>query len=1704
MKIKSNSLIVFLRFALLPSMILPLMTWAFPVSGYDMPLENNSAIDPSRYVAVNYELKPVKATVTIPAKNYEAISVTFDSLKVLPNYDDKGQTLTGYDQFSFSPDLVKPFSRLNTTALVTIDKADIFGTVVVENREFTITLSGSGRNIPNLIYPRVRFQETVPESAPLVTPLNPVAKNLGVYLHSENSNMANSPSVRLVWPLNPEKYYRVCATGVSGDGVIHKAENLYDVYFDSVDEFGAFLFRPTWAKDLYDLRTITYRVYEFNRVGEGAPVLRSKTVSANDTALKFSPGASKLGVVAEADGADGTKNFSLTMQGGFNGASAKLFAFVTTDGLKLSKDYSVFSKLEIDVKVTSPAGSGRPVFSISTDQQNRIGLTRPVFFRLESYNSDSSAPSKVWDSENAVYFNPALNFNAEVHPLGVVLKADGADSTKNFSLTIPNAFTGDRVSIVAFQTTNGGKLSTSNSIIASLTLNADYESLKTKAQCEFSLTTEQRSKFNPDWPVFFRLLSYKTGFSVPDKVWDLSNPVYFNSAKDFRSGIKGFACELNSSSNNCDLTVTALVPTTRSKVYRLNVYRSTQPGLFKQSILQLAGYAKLNDYEEILSTDVGVTETEERKQPNGSVITVETGRSIFTKTITDNQVVAGVTYYYRAVLTAYDDNMAWDPILRTFNGNCIFRKDGQSTLPSTVNVALGLGANGTELGREIKNKQAFVGFAFDRDLVVTDRATDRNRWFGEDAYAYTQFKDLLRLLDNKTHIRVGGKFVDHFQKNINTYTDKRLSLFSVQGFLRTIEENGGGSFGLPSVRLVVEKGRDDEFKNRINVESTALKSSNPSVINSGLLQWELGNEPDWLVQESKYSEVLSYAIDYQHYRTEMDLVKKAVGYNSEAKRDHLFVGPSTSHHTETSLLAWTLQAPRDWLLSETTLHYYWRSSNHFALLSPENLLQADSSLHNALQTLEQTGVDFRLNEVATCFNGGARGLSDSHASALWAVNVMLLSASHGAAGINFQSGYSENGSCYSPFYSVERDVAVGTITEKKRVVSQINPTFLGMFAMSKALAPSRRTPVSSKVDDSPKFDESVYIKKMNLVTDSPSTDSIDSFSQPNPLASGRKVNFDAYQISHTDSKVIVLVNNEADVSVDFNLGSLGTNYHLLKLAPAIGCSLSSKTTGQRSATTINGIQISSGDLQKFVYDMAQGGGFVTDKTKLTRVGGVDRVHTSDKPIITVPPGSAYFLKFQTNRAVLTPIPLELTEFTQANSNGSLVVNEVKFGFSDYSPEFSIYINPPVTSPISLSDNLRSKITKYSLFNNSGVLFKGFNKGDSLSFFSTLSLFGLKDRWGPLTGTGSAFIPQVGSDLKFPMAAAFTLKPGFVHSLNISLLPPTLYQGARTPILFRGKGTVNFNVRNGLGGGIIVTDGATLKLADPKLDFFRTEGSAGVRPNKDIRNPEYLLGNGDIVLGVTGGQDSQGGVLDLNKWPSFNKRIVVKGRGNLIKNGGLSNSAVIVLEANAQLTLNNVSGSGSLSGGGGSEIIYQGNVQLLNVSAFNGTTFTPFNKDDSLNKGVSLSIKGALTLNQKNMFYKMKTVADINKLPSPSYDSAKVVAAPPVAAPPVAASQTITYAGTLLVPDGSADFPLPRGGTLTATYNKRTRQLDISFALGAGVVTFPGSTVPNSWTDTVPSGPYQITYKLDPQKLFLFGVLKKDGNGFASFYVDPTS
>lgn len=98
-----------------------------------------------------------------------------------------------------------------------------------------------------------------------------------------------------------------------------------------------------------------------------------------------------------------------------------------------------------------------------------------------------------------------------------------------------------------------------------------------------------------------------------------------------------------------------------------------------------------------------------------------------------------------------------------------------------------------------------------------------------------------------------------------------------------------------------------------------------------------------------------------------------------------------------------------------TQHYY-RANGQLHTSTTEFLITPDGGLVQDLATLDQgatgIGVPFRMSECNSFYNGGASGVSDSYASALWVLDYLFNCALGGAAGVNFHGG--GNGSGYTP------------------------------------------------------------------------------------------------------------------------------------------------------------------------------------------------------------------------------------------------------------------------------------------------------------------------------------------------------------------------------------------------------------------------------------------------------------------------------------------------------------------------------------------------------------------------------------------------------------------------------------------------------------------------------------------------------------------
>ena len=137
-----------------------------------------------------------------------------------------------------------------------------------------------------------------------------------------------------------------------------------------------------------------------------------------------------------------------------------------------------------------------------------------------------------------------------------------------------------------------------------------------------------------------------------------------------------------------------------------------------------------------------------------------------------------------------------------------------------------------------------------------------------------------------------------------------------------------------------------------------------------------------------------------------------------------------------NVAAWTVPFSQDATrkdLSLVTQHYY-RGDGNASTSTAGKLLAPDTNLQNCLGLLnsasQSTSIPFRLGECNSYFYGGATGVSNSYASALWVIDFLFNCAQGGAAGVNLHGG--GNSSSYTP------------IVDNKGVVVKARPEFYGL------------------------------------------------------------------------------------------------------------------------------------------------------------------------------------------------------------------------------------------------------------------------------------------------------------------------------------------------------------------------------------------------------------------------------------------------------------------------------------------------------------------------------------------------------------------------------------------------------------------------------------------------------------------------------------
>lgn len=114
------------------------------------------------------------------------------------------------------------------------------------------------------------------------------------------------------------------------------------------------------------------------------------------------------------------------------------------------------------------------------------------------------------------------------------------------------------------------------------------------------------------------------------------------------------------------------------------------------------------------------------------------------------------------------------------------------------------------------------------------------------------------------------------------------------------------------------------------------------------------------------------------------------------------------------------------------------------LLAPASAAGLADSVRSAVGAAHAAGVPFRVDELNSVSCGGARGLSDTFASALWAVNALFNMARVGVDGVNihtFQRAF------YEPFALHQID---------GRWSARVRPLYYGLLLFARAAPPGSR------------------------------------------------------------------------------------------------------------------------------------------------------------------------------------------------------------------------------------------------------------------------------------------------------------------------------------------------------------------------------------------------------------------------------------------------------------------------------------------------------------------------------------------------------------------------------------------------------------------------------------------------------------------------
>jgi hypothetical protein len=170
------------------------------------------------------------------------------------------------------------------------------------------------------------------------------------------------------------------------------------------------------------------------------------------------------------------------------------------------------------------------------------------------------------------------------------------------------------------------------------------------------------------------------------------------------------------------------------------------------------------------------------------------------------------------------------------------------------------------------------------------------------------------------------------------------------------------------------------------------------VIGSKLIAFQLCNEPDLFDRNG----IRSAGYDFGKFAGEWRHFYQTI----RARVPNVpFAGPDTAYNNE-----WLVPFAKQFKHEAAFLsqHYYAEGPPTDPAMTIERLLAPNPKLQAEFegmkQTMQESGLPFRLAETNSCYQGGKAGVSDTFASALWGADLMYQLAAEGSMGINFHGG----------------------------------------------------------------------------------------------------------------------------------------------------------------------------------------------------------------------------------------------------------------------------------------------------------------------------------------------------------------------------------------------------------------------------------------------------------------------------------------------------------------------------------------------------------------------------------------------------------------------------------------------------------------------------------------------------------------------------